>query len=702
MELKYIKGVGEKRALAFKKIGINNIEDFLRIYPRIYIDKIRTNEIWKYRDKNAIIQGKVTDIEYPRRNNHPLLIYISDNKGNLEIPVFGNSEFRSKQFLLNQEYIFWIKITDWQNIKIKTDYRDHLRIDSNDIFFQNLLQRKIFPIYEIPGVLKKSWIKPLLLTRIIYNAICNITTTDDISKMDTIPDYISEKYNIRPFEYAIKNIHFPEKKEDIENSRKRIVFEELLYLELLFAIKKHNIQNEKKGISFKGDIKELTSNFKKTLNFELTGAQKKVINEIYLDMKSDKVMNRLLQGDVGSGKTIVSIFAMLVSEMNSYQSALMCPTELLAEQHYITIKKFIENYNISSGKNLKICLLIGGQKKKYRSEIINGIKAGEINIIIGTHALIQENVEFHNLGLVIIDEQHKFGVMQRAKLKEKGLNPDVLVMTATPIPRTLYLSYYGDLDISILDELPSGRIKVKTVLRNEEDKGKIFQFVKSELNKGRQCFVVYPIIDISEKTDLKSVEENYNILKNKVFKEYNTGLVHGRMQWGEKEAVMQEFKEGKIKVLVSTTVIEVGMDIPNATIMIIEDAQRYGVSQLHQLRGRVGRGSEQAYCILIAKNTDEISKQRLETICNTTDGFKIAESDLDIRGPGEFYGLRQSGIYSFSLTDISQDKEIFEEARKVAFKIIEDDPQLRQPSNASIRNTIKLKYPDALQLMSVA
>jgi ATP-dependent DNA helicase RecG len=419
-------------------------------------------------------------------------------------------------------------------------------------------------------------------------------------------------------------------------------------------------------------------------------------------MKSETVMNRLLQGDVGSGKTIVSLFGMIVALKNGYQAALMCPTEILAEQHYQTIVSFIEKYNEVSGENYKANILIGGQKKKLREEILQEIRLGKSNLIIGTHALIQESVEFYKLGFVIIDEQHKFGVMQRGKLKDKGLNPDVLVMTATPIPRTLSLTFYGDLDVSKIDEMPKGRIKIKTILREDSDKEKIFNFVKGEISCGRQVFVIYPLIDESEKLDLKSAEENYIHLKNHIFPEYNVGMVHGRMLWYEKEEIMRDFKNKKINVLVATTVVEVGIDIPNATIMIIEDAQRYGLSQLHQLRGRVGRGVEQSYCILIGKNLDEISKKRLEIMTKTTDGFKIAEEDLNIRGPGEFFGIRQSGMLNFTCTNLSKDKDLLDQAREIAFYIIEKDPQLREPLHQVIRNAFIKNYSESVYLMDIA
>ena len=461
-------------------------------------------------------------------------------------------------------------------------------------------------------------------------------------------------------------------------------------------MKKKTLENEKKGITFNRDITELKERFKKLLPYELTNAQIRVINEIHKDMNSDKCMNRLLQGDVGSGKTVVAVFSMLIAIENGYQSAFMCPTELLAEQHYKTITELLKPFD------LKITLLVGGQKKKLREEILGDIKSGKSNIIIGTHALIQEKVEFNNLGFVVIDEQHKFGVMQRARLKEKGLNPDVLVMTATPIPRTLSMTYYGDLDVSVIDELPKNRIPIKTALRSDKDKANIYNFIRSEIQKGRQIYIIYPLIDESEKLDLKSAEENYLILKNNIFRDLEVGMVHGRLFGYEKDEVMEDFKLGKINILVSTTVIEVGIDIPNASVMIIEESQRFGLSQLHQLRGRVGRGAEQSYCILVAKNLDEISSKRLNILSETNDGFKIAEADMEIRGPGEFFGIRQSGVLNFSCSDLEKDKDLLEKARNIAFKIIAADVQLRKPEHKVIKSAFQKNYRDSLYLMEIA
>ncbi len=703
LDIKYLKGVGEKRAKAFNEIGISKLEDFLEFIPRIYLERIQIKDAKSNLDKTVLIFGTVTDVDKPSSLKRPTLLTLFDGTGYIEIPVFGSSEFRSKQFRLNEKYLFMGKIGDsWFGKILKFDYRDHLKINTSEPLEAEFLKRKYFPVYELQGVLKKTFIRPLLLTKIVYFAFKKIFENDDLKFSETLNDKIIKSEGLNPRKNAIIYINFPDTFERAEQSRRRLAFDELFYLQLLMALKKRNNKKEQKGIKFGADIKKLTEDFKNCLSFELTNAQIRVINEIFLDMKSDSVMNRLLQGDVGSGKTIVSLFMMLIAIENGYQSAMMCPTEILTEQHYKTISGFISKLNEVSGRNIKVAILTGSQKKKIKDPIYEAIQNGEINIIVGTHSLIQEKVEFSKLGFTVIDEQHKFGVMQRAKLIEKGLNPDVLVMTATPIPRTLSLTLYGDLDVSVIDELPSNRKPVITKYREEADKYKVFEFVKEEINNGRQAYIVFPIIEESEKLDLKSAVENYELLKNSIFNELTVGMVHGRMSSQEKDEVMDKFKKNEIRILVSTTVIEVGIDVPNSTIMIIEEAQRFGLSQLHQLRGRVGRGAEQSYCILIGKHLDEIARKRMQIMCKTNNGFEISEADLEIRGPGEFYGVRQSGTLNFSSTDLSKDKDLLERAREIAFETIEKDPHLRDSENTVIREFFLNKYKDALNLMNIA
>lgn len=698
MDLKYLKGIGPKRADAFNEIGINSIEDFINFIPRTYLPRINISDIKKHPRENVMVYGRIIDVNYPYKRTHPITVYLSDGTGTIKIAVFGATEFRAKQFKPTDTCIFWGKIDEgWDStgLSITFTYRDHLKVEQKDTSDMDFLKFPFIPVYELSGVLKKTWVKPLLLSKIVFNAFQTIVKRKSEAISETIPADILEKFEHPSRKDAILRINFPKKFDDIERSRKRLAFDELFYLELLMAVKRYTLKNEKKGINFnRGDFK-LNTDFEKSLPFELTKAQKRVIDEIHSDMSSEYCMNRLLQGDVGSGKTVVAVAAMLLAIENGYQCAFMCPTELLAEQHYLNISRITEPLG------LKTSLLVGGQKKQHREKILFETKSGAANIIVGTHALIQESVEFEKLGLAVIDEQHKFGVMQRAKLKEKGLNPDVLIMTATPIPRTLSMTFYGDLDVSIIDELPKGRKEIKTIQKLEGERNDAFDKVREEVSKGRQAYIVYPIIEESEKLDLKSAEANYQYLRENVFNDLRVGMIHGKKFSIEKDEVMNQFKEGELDVLVSTTVIEVGIDVPNATIMVIEDAQRFGLSQLHQLRGRVGRGAEQSYCYLVAKNLDDISRKRLDIMCETNDGFKIAEADLKLRGPGEVFGIRQSGTLNFTCTDLQKDRDILEDARNIAFEIVKNDPYLRQDTNSLIRKNFVAKYGNSIKLSGV-
>lgn len=703
MNIKFLKGIGEKRALAFKKIGIENLEDFLNFTPRLYLPNVKIANLKQFLDSNVLISGEVIDINYPKRSTQPITVYLTDTTGVTQVPIFGKTEFRARQFKLKQKYLFWGKVAEGFMIsKYQLDYRDHLKIEDNDVLIEQLLRYPLIPIYELSGVLKAIWIRPLMLTRTVFAAFSKIVSSYPELLNSSIPAHYTEILNLPTFKDATLRINFPLKIEDIEKSRKRLAFEELFYIQLLFALRKRRIKQETKQLKLVQQKDDIYPNFIKSLDFELTNAQKRVINEIYNDIVSTKIMNRMLQGDVGSGKTVVAIFAILLMAENGYQTAFMCPTEILAVQHYNTIVDFIKKYNRISGRDFKVSLLIGAQKAKEREQQLINIEKNNVQIVVGTHALIQDKIKFNKLGFVIIDEQHKFGVLQRAKLQEKGRKPDLLVMTATPIPRTLAHAYYGDLDVSVIDEMPANRKSVKTYLRGEESREQVYKFVKEELNKGRQAFIIYPLIDESEKLDLKSLEENYNRLRNTIFNEYKIGIIHGRQPQAVKDEQMKAFKNRQLHVLVATTVVEVGIDIPNATVMVIEDAQRYGLSQLHQLRGRIGRGSEQSYCILLARNLDETSRERLMAFCNTNNGFLIAEKDMEIRGPGEFFGTRQSGVISFSVTDLNRDRDILEKARSLAFHIVEKDPNLLHSEHKTIREYFTKNYKDAIKYVNIS
>ncbi len=689
-EIAYIKGVGPKRAEAFAKLGLKYSTDLISVYPRMHLVNTTIGSLRNYHDQNVIIRGRIIDKRMPFKPNHPTRIKISDDTGYIESLMWGNTFYREKQFKIGDEYIFWGKVVyNAYERNVKFDMRDHKKLEAGD---DEMMKYPLIPVYILSEELRKTWIKPLTLTKIIFNALK--ISSEGINEVLNEPVRIAN--DLLDHRQAVLRMHYPRSIEDIELTRQTLAFEELFYLQLVMALKRRSIETAKKGIHFEkvgGNFEKL---FNEHLGFELTGAQKRVIKEIVSDMRSGKPMNRLLQGDVGSGKTIVAVFCFLVAAENGYQSAFMCPTEILAEQHFKTLKNYFDKLGLNA------VLLTGGQKKKQREEVLESIRCGRAQVIVGTHALIQSSVEFRSLGFAVIDEQHKFGVMQRAKLLAKGSNPDVLVMTATPIPRTLSLTVYGDLDVSVIDELPKNRKNIKTALRGETDRLKVYKFIRDEINSGRQAYIVYPIIEESEKLDLKSAVKHFDILKNDVFPDLNLGLVHGKMKWQDIDSTIEAFKDKALQMLVSTTVIEVGIDIPNATIMLIEEAQRFGLSQLHQLRGRVGRGAEQSYCILMAESSGEISAERLKIMTETNDGFRISETDLKLRGPGEFFGIRQSGDLKFTAADLVKDMPLVEKARESAFKVVSEDPHLRSYENSTIREHFLTNYRESMELIKIA
>ncbi len=714
-DIRYLKGIGEKRSQALRDVGVEKLIDLLYYAPIKYIDRSTVVSVarlkrnwWEFSYKSSAVTfiGRVVDkkILVSSSGKEILEIVIDDGTGKLSCTWFNKIEYFKRQFDIGDLVaVFGKPVTFKGKINLVHPEFDFLT-EADSI---NIHTGRIVPVYPSTSKLKSLGLNTLKLREMISEVINNYIDYVE----ETLPEKILAKYNLVPLNLAIKSIHFPETHIDLQLALKRLKFEELFFLQLLLARKHYELKHFEKGISFK-KIGDLVHGFSKILPFKLTEAQRRVIREIWNDMKSDRPMNRLLQGDVGSGKTIVALIAMLIAVDNGYQSAFMAPTEILAEQHYATFLSLLDSLPV------KVRLLTGSLKPKEKKEILNEIENGEAQIIIGTHALIQERVNFRNLGLVVIDEQHRFGVMQRASLIEKGYNPDVLIMTATPIPRTLAFTLYGDLDVSIIDEMPKKR-KVKTEVLPDTERERVYEFIRAKLKEGHQAYIVYPLIEESEKLDLESAIENYIRLKNEVFPEFSVGLIHGKMPGTERQEIMLAFKEGKIQILVATTVIEVGIDIPNATIMVIENAERFGLAQLHQLRGRIGRGEKQSYCFLIVKSNlirktsndalfeyevnDEVKAiERVKIIASTMDGFKIAEKDLELRGPGEFFGTKQSGFIKFKFADISKDRELLELARSEAFAIIKEDPDLSKPEHSKLRKEFLKRYSDSVNLAKVS
>ncbi|WIV10814.1 ATP-dependent DNA helicase RecG [Proteiniborus sp. MB09-C3] len=678
--VQYIKGVGPKKAKLLSKMGIETIEDIFYNFPRAYEDrreikKISTLENGEKANVKVIICGTPRTYR-PRKNMSIIKLPVKDETGIMYLTWF------------NQDYI--INNISMGDIIVISGRVKRL---GNQIEMQNPIYEKynesgkkigrVVPIYQLTEGLTNNE-----LTKIVEQTIDTYLSYT----VDAIPQNIIDRLGLFSFNQAIKNIHFPEDRFSYKKAKERLVFEELLFLQLgLFIIKGNSIVNNKGIIFSKNDE---TSKLLELLPYKLTSAQTRVFNEIARDMESPKQMNRLVQGDVGSGKTIIAVLSMLKAFNSGYQSVMMAPTEILATQHYESIKTLLDKFNICCE------LLTSNIAGKKKADILSRIETGEVNIIIGTHAVLQENVSFYKLGLAITDEQHRFGVRQRATLSLKGSNPDILVMTATPIPRTLALILYGDLEVSIIDELPAGRKKIKTYAITGEMKERAYSFVREQVNKGRQAYIVCPLVEESDSINAQSANELYENLKSSTFNDLRLGLLHGQMKSLEKDNIMAEFKNGQIDVLVSTTVIEVGVNVPNANIMLIENAERFGLAQLHQLRGRVGRGNHQSYCILVNESKSRISKERMHIMEKTNDGFLIAEKDLQTRGPGEFFGTRQHGLPDLKIANLFSDINTLKISQKIAFQILEKDPNLTSEDYRIIKERILKLFNKESQLIS--
>ena len=674
----YLHGVGPKRAEILKKeANIVSYEDLLYYFPYKYVDRSRFYKINEINELMPFIQlkGKIVwFIIVGEGRTKRLTAKFVDDTGSIDLVWFNGHKFITDKYRVGQEYIIFGKPTFFAH-----EYNiAHPEIDPVENAAQ--VANGLVPFYNTTEKMKKFFLHSRAIQNIQYTLLTSIGWNID----ETLPPYILSRIKMMPVAEAMKNIHFPETLEKLHQAQLRLKFDELFYIQLNLLRTATLRRNKLKGLIFStvGDL--FHKFYQKYLPFELTNAQKRVIREIRADMRNGRQMNRLLQGDVGSGKTLVALMSMLIAIDNGYQACMMAPTEILANQHYVTLREFLQDMDI------RVELLTGSVTKKKREKILPDLAAGQIDILVGTHALIEHTVVFQSLGMAVIDEQHRFGVEQRSKLwvKNKTL-PHVLIMTATPIPRTLAMTLYGDLDVSVIDELPPGRKPIKTLHRYDAKKKEVFDFLRSEIHKGRQVYVVYPLIEESEKFDYKNLEEGYDTFKE-VFPEYEVCMVHGKMKAKEKDAHMQRFASGQAHILVATTVIEVGVNIPNATVMVIESAERFGLSQLHQLRGRVGRGAEQSYCILISsyKLSNE-TRKRLEVMVRTNDGFEIAEVDLQLRGAGDLEGTQQSGdgLY-LKIANIASDGQILQHARYNAQEILDGDPELEKPENLLLQTRL--------------
>lgn len=661
-DIQFLKGVGEKRAVVLKSKGIDTVGALLRFYPRDYIDWTDITEIAKAPlFENVCIKAKVISVEASQKKSGIVLysIVCEDASAQMTVVLF-NQKYLAESMRVGREYLFYGKLTGGFLFR---------QMSSPKIVPAN--NNGIEPIYKASKSMTSKQIKNLIKIAI-----------KEVKLAEAIPEEIRLRNNLCSIDYAIENIHFPSCKEAFLNAQKRLVFEELFVLRTGLALLKSHSGRTSGYVIERGYL----ADFKELLPFDMTFAQERVIKECMRDMFSGKVMNRLVQGDVGSGKTVIAAALMYSSAKNGFQSAMMAPTEILAIQHYKTLLSLTENTGIRCG------LLTSNTKKKEKDAIKSALKNGEIDVIVGTHALLNGDVEFKKLGLVVTDEQHRFGVNQRGTLSSKGQNPHTLVMSATPIPGTLALILYGDLDISIVDEYPAGRQKIDTYLVDSSYRERIYKYIKKFLDEGRQAYIVCPLLDEGEEIDITSAKEHYVNLKDGNFKNYSVGLLHGKMTSKEKETVMKQFSQGDIQLLVATTVIEVGIDVANAVIMVIENAERFGLSQLHQLRGRVGRGKLKSNCILITDNTSEETLQRLEVIKNTTDGFLIADKDLALRGPGNFLGSRQHGLPPMKIADLFADGDLLKLAGEEAQNLLSSDPDLSQKDHAVLKAEITELY----------
>lgn len=678
-DIQFLPSVGTKtKEILSKELGIRSYGDLLEYYPYKYVDRSKIFHISELTSDMPFVQLKGKILSYEEvdigKRNKMLVAHFSDGYGVVDLVWFRSAQYIIKSYKVGTEYIVFGK---------PSAYNGRFQFSHPDIDDASKLQISemgMQPFYGLTENMKKRGYTSRSIERITRNLVSILPPLPE-----TLPDFIVNRLHLVSRDAALRMIHYPHSHQEMQKAQVRLKFEELFYVQLNILRYASDQRRKYRGYIFNriGDI--FNGFYAHHLPFELTGAQKRVMHEIRADMCSGRQMNRLLQGDVGSGKTLVALMTMLIALDNGYQACLMAPTEILAEQHLQTIRDFLQ------GMDIRVELLTGIVKGKKRKEILDGLATGDIQILIGTHAVIEDPVAFHRLGVAVIDEQHRFGVAQRAKLWAKSENPPhVLVMTATPIPRTLAMTIYGDLDVSVIDELPPGRKPIQTLHKFDNQLTSLYQSIRRQINLGRQVYIVFPLIKENEKIDLKNLEEGYETLKQ-AFPEFRLSKIHGRMKSAEKEAEMEQFVKGKTQILVATTVIEVGVNVPNASVMVILDAQRFGLSQLHQLRGRVGRGCDQSYCILVTGyKLSEETRKRIDIMCDTNDGFRIAEADLKLRGPGDLEGTQQSGMaFDLKIANIARDGQLVQLARTEAQAIIDADPQCEHPQNSLLWNRLR-------------
>ena len=676
----YVKGVGPKRLELLRRLDIETVADLLYHFPRGYEDRTWIKKIAELRvGERATVRARIVGSERRRARSGRMFldVYVEDDSDELVLVWFNARHMRDSDFPNGKEMYFTGKVSFYKRAQMVSPQCEAVE-------GERLMVGRIVPQYPLT-----EGLPPAALQRIMREAVEKHAA--DVEEM--FPTPFLEQRQLMPIQEAIRQVHFPDAMDAAGQARRRLIYEEFFLMQLGMALRKRGIRDETKGYAFRV-TPTIDQHIRVLFPFKLTAAQERAIAEIAEDMRSPKPMSRMLQGDVGSGKTVVALYALLAAIADGFQAAIMAPTEILADQHHQTCRRYLAESRVR-------VMALTGCAGRERRERLQAIREGEADLIVGTHALVEPDVEFRKLGMVVVDEQHKFGVIQRRELHQKGKHPDVLVMTATPIPRTLSLTIFGDLDFSVLDEMPPGRKPVRTRWVPPEKLSKAHGFIRERLAAGEQAFIIYPLVEESEKLDLKSATERAAYLQRETFPDFRVGLLHGRMKSAEKDRVMAAFRAGRIHVLVSTIVVEVGIDVPNASVMVVEHGERYGLAQLHQLRGRIGRGRHDSWFLVFGEPKSEEAVQRLRVIASTSDGFRIAEEDLKLRGPGQFFGTRQHGLPELHIGDVIGDLPLLQLARKDAFRLVADDPELAAEQNQRIRDRLVKAFRDRLDLINV-